>query len=163
MSMFQSRLLLDTNVIVDFLNRRDPYYDMARLLMIAGRVGEFELWVSSSQVTDLVYVLSEGGRRSLMGETLERLRGLRTFVNVFAVSDREIDRALATSWRNPEDALLFEVALSLRADAIVTRNKADFESSLVKVVDCDELFAWLEALEEGIEIPLLDPARLNLP
>ena len=50
--MAQVELLLDTNVVVDYLNEREPFYEKARLLMIGGRVGEFELWVSSSQVTD---------------------------------------------------------------------------------------------------------------
>ena len=143
--MFKPRLLLDTNIVVDFLNECDPYYAKARLLMMAGYVGDFDLWLSSSQVTDLIYILSEGGKRSFMRETLERLRGLRTFVNVFAVSENEVDRTLATSWSDPEDALLFEVALALKADAIVTRNACDFESSLIKVLNCEELFSWLEA------------------
>lgn len=64
--MAQAKLLLDTNVVVDYLNEREPFYEKARLLMIGGRVGEFELWISSSQVTDLVYILSNGGRTSEM-------------------------------------------------------------------------------------------------
>ena len=111
--------------------------------MIAGRVGEFDLWISSSQVTDLIYILSEGGKPSLIPETRERIQGLRTFANVFAVSEREIDKMLASSWKDPEDRLLFEVALSIQADCIITRNKADFESDLVRALDCDEFFTWL--------------------
>ncbi len=40
-------------------------------------------------------------------------------------------------------------ALKLKADAIVTRNKGDFERSFVPVLDCDELFALVER-EHGI-------------
>ncbi len=141
--MAREKLLLDTDIVVDYLNRREPFYESARLLMIAGRVGEFELWISSSQVTDLVYILSEGDREALMPSVLERLRGLRTFVHVFAVSDTEIDRMLATSWKDPEDALLVEVAMHLKADCLITRNQADFDASLIKVRDCDEFFAWV--------------------
>ena len=43
--------------------------------MTAGRVGEFDLWITSSQVTDLIYILSEGGKRSLLSRVLEQLRG----------------------------------------------------------------------------------------
>lgn len=142
--MLKPKLLVDTNVIIDYLNGREPYFGKARLLMLAGRVGDFDLWISSSQVSDLVYILSDGGKRSLMARTLERLRGLRTFVNVYAVGSSEVDKMLASSWADPEDALLFEVALSLKADAIVSRNKSDFESSLIRVFDCEELFDWLE-------------------
>ena len=137
------KLLLDTNIVVDFFHEREPFYRKARLLMTAGRVGGVDLWITSSQVTDLIYLLSEGGRRTLLPRVLEQLRGLRTFVNVYAVGDREIDRMLAASWRDPEDSLIFESALRMRADAIVTRNQKDFESSMVKVVDCEELFVWM--------------------
>lgn len=111
--------------------------------MMAGRVGEFDLWITSSQVTDLINILSEGGNRALISQVLEQLRGLRTFVNVHAVSDREVDRMLAASWKDPEDSLIFESALQMKADAIVTRNQKDFESTLVKVVDCEEFFTWM--------------------
>ena len=41
--MAQAKLLLDTNIVIDYLNEREPYYQKARLLMIAGRVGELDL------------------------------------------------------------------------------------------------------------------------
>lgn len=147
--MAEAKLLIDTNIAIDFLNERDPFYEKARLLMICGRVGEFELWMSSSQITDLVYVLSNGGKTSEMGKVMERLRGFRTFVNVFPVSDREIDLMLAAAWSDPEDYLLYEVALALKADAIVTRNQKDFPQGLIKVLDCDEFFSWMKA-ERGL-------------
>ena len=124
--MARMKLLLDTNVVIDYLHEREPYYEKARLLMTAGRVGEFSLWITSSQVTDLIYILSEGGKRLLLSHVLEQLRGM-----------------LAASWKDPEDSLIFESALEMRADAIVTRNQKDFESSVIKVVDCDEFFVWM--------------------
>ena len=143
------RLLLDTNVIIDFLNEREPFYQNTRTLMIAGRIGDIELYIASSQITDIIYVLSEGGKHSLIPEVLERLRGLRSFIRVASVSSHEIDQMLATSWKDPEDALLFETALSLKADAIITCNQKDYESTLIKVMDCKEFFQWFGE-EHGI-------------
>ena len=71
------------------------------------------------------------------------MRGLRTFVNVFAASEREVDLMLATSWHDPEDYLLYEIALALRADALIARNQSDFPPGLVPVMDCDEFFQWM--------------------
>lgn len=141
--MGRMKLLLDTNVVIDFLHEREPFYQKARLLMVAGRVGEFDLWITSSQITDLIYILSDGGSHVRMPRVLEQLRGLRTFVNVYAVGDQEVDRMLAASWKDPEDSLIFESALQMKADAIITRNQKDFESSLIRVCDCNEFFAWL--------------------
>lgn len=148
--MVRAKLLVDTNVLIDYLSMREPFYDEARLLMIVGRVGEFELWMTSSQVTDLIYILSDGGKQALMPSVLERLRGLRTFVEVFAVGGAEVDRMLASAWKDPEDALMFESALSLKADAIITRNAKDFESSLVRAMTARELFNWLRD-EKGVD------------
>lgn len=142
--MEKLRLLLDTNVVIDYLDAREPHYEKARLLMLAGYAGEFELWITASQVSDLIYILSEGGSRERMPGVLERLRGLRSFVEVFATGESEVDRMLAASWKDPEDCLLFEAALSLRADAIITRNQKDFETSLIKVLDCEEFFEWVK-------------------
>lgn len=142
--MARLKLLLDTNVVIDYLDMRDPHYEKSRLLMLAGYVGEFELWITAPQVTDLIYVLTEGGKKSLVPEVLERLRKLRAFINVFATSGNEVDRMLAEAWDDPEDSLLFEAALSMRADAIITRNQKDFESSLVKVLDCNRFFDWVK-------------------
>ena len=141
--MSQATLMLDTNVLVDFLCKREPRYEKTRLLMILGRLGCLVLWMHTSQFTVLIYILSEGGKQSKMESALERLRGVRSFIRVFPVSEREIDLILSTSWNDPEDALIFESALAIKADAIVTNNKKDFENNLIKAIDCEQLFDWL--------------------
>ena len=149
------KLLLDSNIVIDFLNHRDPFFDEARLLMICGRVGEFSLWIASSQVTDLIYILTDGGQKNKIPQTLEALRKLRTFVNVCAVTDADTDKMLASSWPDPEDSLLVDLALKIHADAVITRDEDFPETDLVRVQDCKEFFASLEE-EEGIsysEIP----------
>ena len=54
--MPQARVLLGTEVVMDFMNERQPFYQQTRMLMVAGRVGEFDLWVTAPQVVDLVYL-----------------------------------------------------------------------------------------------------------
>ncbi len=155
MSMAIQKLLLDTNIILDFLLQREQQREQTRLLMLAGRVGEFSLWIASSQVTDLVYILTDGGKPNLVPEVLEKLRALRTFVNVCTVTDSDVDKMLATRWQDPEDALLVELALKMKADAIITRDKDFPETDLIRVHDCRGFFEWL-GREKGItydEVP----------
>ena len=142
--MAHARLMLDTNVVVDYLNRREPHYEKTRLLMICGRMGEFRLLLGASQFTDLVYILSDGGRSSEIPVVLERLRGLRSFVEVCPVGATEVDHMLSTSWKDPEDALLYEAALDAKADCLITRNRKDFEGGILPVMDCGEFFDWAE-------------------
>ena len=141
--MAKARVLLDTNIIVDGLGVREPFYEPARRVLLCGRVGEFELWSASSQFTDLIYILSNGGAKDRLAPALSALQGLRSFVNVYPVGTTEIDAMLATGWKDPEDALLYEVAMKVRADAIVTRNASDFETTTMNIFSCDELVAGL--------------------
>ena len=154
--MALQKLLLDTNIVIDFIGERDPFYQDAYLLMLTGRVGEFSLWISSSQVTDMIYIMTGGGKKSKAPEVLEKLRALRTFINVYAVTDADIGKMLATTWPDPEDALLIELALKMHADAIITRDEDFPQTDMIRVHDCAGFFAWLER-EKGIsyaEIPL---------
>ena len=137
------KLMLDTNIVIDYLHVRKPYFKNARLLMILGYAHEFQLWITSSQMTDLVYILTEGGKQSLMEEALKQLRDLRQFLNVFATSEVEVDKMWLTTWKDPEDFLLYQCALSMKADAIITRNACDFEEQTIKICDCDEFFEWV--------------------
>ena len=97
---------------------------LKRCFLLVVCVGDFDLWISSSQMTDLVYIFS-GGKASEMPKVLETLRGVRQFINVYAPGEVEIDKILLTSWQDPEEALMHEVALSLRVDAIISRNTQD--------------------------------------
>lgn len=147
--MPQQKLLLDTNVILDWLDQREPFHKDARLLMICGRVGEFSLWITSSQVTDLIFVFTGSGKKSRVPKTLEKLSAMRAFVNVQAVTDADIDKMLASSWSDPEGGLLIEIALKMRADAIITRNKDFPTTDLIRVQNCSEFFEWLKD-EKGV-------------
>lgn len=138
------KLLLDTNVVIDCLSRRKPFDSSARLVMAAGRMGDFALWITASQITDLIYILSDGETQELIPRALDQLTGLRTFVRVYPAGESEVDRMLASSWKDPEDNLLYQSALSMKADAIVTRNQKDFEGKIVPALTCDELLRNVE-------------------
>lgn len=128
---------------MDFMNERQPFYRQTRMLMVAGRVGEFDLWVTAPQVVDLVYLLSEGGKPELLPRAMERIRGLRTFVQVADLTAANVDRVLASSGHNPEGQLMVNAAIDLRADFLLTHDPGGLENGLVKVTDVPGMFEWL--------------------
>ena len=138
------KLFVDTNVLLDYLDERLGFDAAARKFMVLGFLHEFELWMSSSQVTDLFFILSKGGTPSKADDARRRIRHARRFVRVCSLAETDVDAALDSPWSDFEDACVYQCALKVKADAIVTRNQKDFESALVKVVDCDEFFAWLK-------------------
>ena len=143
------RLLVDTNIIIDCLRKRHPHAESASLLLGLGKLGEFELWVSPTQMGDAFYLLTDGGKKPLAHAVQEELRDVRSAVRVCQFGESEVDKALASDWPDFEDALVYEAARSLKADALITRNQKDFEKSTISVFDCDEFFDWFAA-EHGI-------------
>ncbi|CVH80236.1 type II toxin-antitoxin system VapC family toxin [Rubneribacter badeniensis] len=143
------RLLVDTNIVLDYLDERPSFFQSARKLMILGFLHELELWMSASQATDLFYLLTNGGRASEAGEVKKSMRQARQFIRICSLTESDVDAALDSSWDDFEDACVYQCALRLKADAIITRNQKDFERSSIKVFDCDELFAYLEE-EKGL-------------
>lgn len=137
------KLFLDTNVFIDALANREPYGPSAKLILALGMIGEFELWFSSSQATDIYYVLSDGGKASRASWAKEQLAKLRGFTRACSFTEEDIDGALASTWEDFEDSCINQVVRKVKPDAVVTGNTRDFALSDFPVFNCDDLFAWV--------------------
>ena len=138
------RVLVDTNVLIDFLAQRAPFFDEARKLLIFAEMGDCELWASASQISDIFYVLSEGGKASKTDAAKAALISLRGIIRICAPGEEETDKALESTWSDFKDALLYQAAMSLGARCIITRNTQDFILSSLPVYTCQQFFTWME-------------------
>ena len=145
-----ARFVVDTNVLIDYLVERKPFNAKAEILMALGYINEFELWIGTSQVSDIVYVITEGGKPSLSEYAQDTMTALKKMLHIYTTDAEDYDNVARCSFDDLEDAFVFQAALKVKADAIITRDKAGFAHSSVKVFDCDELFDRL-AKEKGIE------------
>ena len=143
------RLLVDTNVIIDALQDRHPFAESAQKLLVLGRIKEFDLWMSISQLTDAFYVLTDGGKPSKARGAKQRLLHVLEGVRICSLSEDDGKAALCSTWSDFEVACVYQAALKIKADAIITRNKKDFERSSIRVFDCDEFFVFLKE-EKGL-------------
>jgi predicted nucleic acid-binding protein len=46
-------LLLDTNVLIDFIGRRAPFYEDAKHVIAAGYFGDAHLWMAAQSAMDV--------------------------------------------------------------------------------------------------------------
>jgi len=138
------RLMIDTNVALDFMLAREPYFADARKLLLLGYMKEIELWIRGAQVNDLFYVLTKGGKPAYNAAAKVSLRKLRECIHVYRVGEQEIDAALISNWTDLEDACLYQAALNMKAGFIITRNQQDFSLSSIKALDATEFFKYLE-------------------
>lgn len=138
------RVVLDTNILIDYVLDREPFSEAASLIMELGYLGELELWMGSSQVSDLVYVMTEGGKASLAEHTKRTLTRLHKLIHVYATDEGDVDAVASSVWTDLEDALVFQTACKTKADAIITRGATGFQRSPIRVFTGEELFAFLE-------------------
>ena len=125
------KVLLDTNVVLDYLGANSGFTDDAeKVFDLAARRNDIKL-VSSLAITDIVYVL----KRAVKDPTLVRRKyeSLRKRIHILSVTEYDIDSAFSRNWKDFEDAVQYTVAESNAVDCIVTRNKNDFEE---KVIPC---------------------------
>lgn len=139
-------LLVDTNIIVDVLRKRPHDYEASRLLLALGSLHEFELWVSPSQLSDLFYILTSGGKRHLAEPVGEELVDVLSFVRVCSFGHDEALSALSCGFDDLKDALVYQAARAVKAEAIITRNQKDFAQSSIPAFSSVEFFEWLSTV-----------------
>lgn len=149
------RVVLDTNVLIDFAIDRQPFGKAAALVMELGYLGEFELWMGTSQISDLIYVLTEGGKESLAPFAREVLGKLCQFVHIYGTDQADIETIAVSTWTDLEDALVYQTAANVKADVILTRDKSGFARSPIRTSTCESFFTYL-AEEHGLEYGAVD-------
>jgi predicted nucleic acid-binding protein len=130
--------MLDSNIAIDAVAHREPFYQNARLLLMLGYISEIECWMSTTQLTDIAYVVSRAGFNAS-----EYIRKLRQCIRITPFTETEFDSAMARPWSDLEDACVFGAALSIGAEAIITRNAKDFAASTIPVFNCEQLFDFV--------------------
>ena len=128
------RVFLDTNVVIDLLDKREPFWkDVAALFTMAYN-GQVELYISSLTHATVSYLLRKHGKEG----TRALLGNLRELSKVTAVGETEVDLAMASAFDDYEDALQYFSAANAKVEAIVTRNKKDFQASGLPVMSPEE-------------------------
>jgi predicted nucleic acid-binding protein len=134
------RVLLDTNIIIDFLNDRQPFSLHAADIFRQGRKKSIELFTSSHSFATTHYIM-----KKLLPEKELRsaLTKLNQHIQILPVTEKEIQHALSTNHQDFEDSIQIFTALNGNIDYIVTRNIKDFQKSPVKVNTPDQLLQSL--------------------
>lgn len=125
-------ILLDTNVILDILQKREPFFADSYKALRKAIEGEADCLISATAATDIFYVLRKALQSSQQAKGhIEQLSQLVTFADVQGV---DIHTALMRSMPDFEDAVVDAVAERHGASYIVTRNIRDFAGSVVQAI-----------------------------
>jgi predicted nucleic acid-binding protein len=134
---------MDTNVLLDFLLRRESFGPDVLGLFAAGDAGRAMLYVSSLSFSHIYYAMR---KTNPAPQRLATLTDLAASVEIIPVSRPVIEAALALGFADFEDGLQYCAARSVLAiEAIVTRAPKGFAAGALSVLSPPEALARLDA------------------
>lgn len=131
------RILVDTCIIIDALQNREPWSKNAQQLFLLAANRQLDAFITAKSVTDIYYLMhrvthSDKETRNV----LSRLFVLFSLVDTVGTDCRY---ALSSEVSDYEDAVMIETAIRTQMDAIVTRNIKDYSKSALPVLTLEEL------------------------
>jgi len=152
------RVLLDTNVIVDVLQQRDPWFEDGKkiFLLIADNV--ITGCITAKQAADIHFFSRKQfkGQESVDTKAREVLSKITSLVEVIDTLAVDCFNALGIQNNDYEDAMLIASATREKLDSIVTRNIGHYKSSPVPVhtpVSFLSLIGFPEAIKNQTNHP----------
>lgn len=131
------RLMIDTNIFLDVLTKREPFYTNSKAVLQLCESKKACGFLSASSVTDIFYLI----RRNLHSIDLayKALGSILDIIKVLTVTNDDVLNAYLLRAPDFEDCLLAICAKSNQCDAIVTRNKKDFLTFGITLFSPEEL------------------------
>lgn len=130
-----SRIFLDTNVILDLLGERVPFFDSIAKVATLADQKKLTLIVSPLSFTTMNYVLN---KYETSKSVLNKLRKFKIICEVCEVNEETIDKALNSNFKDFEDAVQYFSALQSNCSIIITRNGKDFKHSTIPIMTAEE-------------------------
>lgn len=124
-------LMIDTNVILDIILKRNQYTEAVQFFKKLEDLCA-SAYISASQATDLFYILQKNLRNKEL--TYQAMEHIFVLVSVLSVSDTDIKEAFDKRWKDFEDCVQYVTARNNHMKYIVTSNTKDFEESQLEVL-----------------------------
>ena len=137
------KIFVDTNVIIDLLGKREPFYIESLKIFSLADSKEIDLITSSLNIVNTHYILKDvmkiKGARLVMGK-------FKVLIQSFELNNKIIDLALNDlKFKDFEDGIQYYTALESKCEIIITRNIKDFKISSIPVLSPKEYLAKRES------------------
>lgn len=130
-----TRLFLDTNVMLDLLGERVPYYNsIAKIATLADK-RKITIVVSALSYATVSYFLT---KYESVEKAKDKLRKFKVISQICDLDELIIEKGLNSNFQDFEDSLQYYSALKTECNILITRNGKDFKSSQIPVMTADE-------------------------
>lgn len=127
-----NRILIGTNVLLDYLLTREPFYEDAKKIVQICVEGRVKGCIAAHSISNMFFVLRKDYN---VGERREVLLNLCSIFDVEGIDKGKLLSGLRNEdFSDFEDCLQMECAKAYNAEYIITRNLADYKTSEIKAV-----------------------------
>ncbi len=127
----RDKVFIDSDICLDLLQERAPFFKDAIKLFNKTQTGEVELYISATIFANLFYIIRKNQSASEVRKILGRFRLL---VKVLSVDEKVIDLSLHSDFTDFEDAIQYYTAIENGIRVIVTRNLKDYKHAQIPVM-----------------------------
>lgn len=125
-------VLLDSDIILDFLFDRKPYSPAAFQIISLCENQKLKGYITPAIISNLYYIFRKQASHKIV---IERLKQLLTIIDVLYMDKQTILSALYSDFKDFEDALQnFSAENSDEVKIIITRNGRDFKKSKLAIL-----------------------------
>ena len=145
------KALIDTNVLLDILLKRDYDQEALGQLQVMHYYNDVDLWASAKSYCDCFYFLKKYQGAEV---AYEGMKACLEWSNVCSLESGDIHSAAEQHWPDFEDCLINISAEKIKADYLITRDKKGFKQSSIPHGDIAEFMAYVSEtlhLEYAIE------------
>ena len=132
-------VLVDTNVILDYIHNREPFAQAASDCLEYLFANKAKVWLTASTITDIYYVTHRAWKDHAAAKSV--IARLLNGFQIASVDKADCLNALDIDMSDYEDALVATCAKRVKNEYIITRNTKDYLSSPVPAITPDDFLA----------------------
>lgn len=135
------KALIDTCVVMDFLQHREPFADDTKAIFRAAASEQFTGYITAKSATDIYYLTHRCTHSDK--EARSKLNSVLSIISMLDSAAIDVFHALSSETADFEDAVMIETAVRAHVDCIVTRNQKDYQKSSIPVYNPAEFLQKL--------------------
>lgn len=127
------KVLIDTDVILDFLFDRKPFSDDASKILSLCESKQIQGFITSTMLSNIYYLLRKTAKHE---KVIESLKMLMKILDIVTTDKTCVLDALNSEFKDFEDALQnFSAENDKEIKIIITRNIKDYKSSNLSIME----------------------------
>jgi len=130
-----TRIFLDTNIILDLLAERKPFYESIAKLATLADQKKLALVTTLLSFTTIEYILKRNENAEIV---IDKLRKFKIICEVCDVNEEIVEKGLNSNFKDFEDSIQYYSAVEANCSIFITRNGKDFKNSSLPIMNAEE-------------------------